>query len=180
MRELRPLVLAATILVTSVALVGCSAVGSDESRTESSSASDTASPRPVTTVTSEAQADNIAAECLREFGWDVTVDGSGGIEVHTTTAQHDQLQEDRESCNELIAYRDWTDADYETAYEGLLDSLSCLEENGYATPSDTPSFQVFMEQRTMNSSSMWDPYSEVDPSEFAAVFSRCPQPDPIY
>ncbi|MFT4051930.1 MAG: hypothetical protein QM677_06735 [Microbacterium sp.] len=132
---------------------------------------------PTMTPTSGAQAQDLLSDCLREFGWIVEDDGS----VETTTAQLDQYLADIETCDARIATREWTDTDYESSYEGLLASLACLQEEGYATPSDTPSLQVFIEQRSgTTTGSIWDPYSEIAPGELAAVLARCPQPDPIF
>lgn len=132
------------------------------------------------TVTSEADADTAMAKCLRVHGWTVTISPSGGVESEFPNEQLERYLADEDACNAGLKYREWTDADYSTVYDGLLIALSCLEANSFPTPAKTASLQLYIDQRHSLSREVWDPYSEIAPSELGTALKACPEPDPIY
>lgn len=164
--------MALSLLVLGCCITGCASHPRGEASPAPSSAA--------VTVTSEADADTAMAKCLRAHGWTVFVSPSGGVQAEFPNEQLERYVADEDACNSDLKYREWTDADYSTVYDGLLIALSCLEEENFSTPGETPSLQVYIEHRRSNSSEVWDPYSELAPSELATALKACPEPDPIY
>ena len=163
-------------LAAAAMLTGCSSGSS----TERTSAAPVAKPSPTITVNSQQEADQALAACLRDHGWTATVDPTGGVEVPFPPDQTDQYLADNSECSSGLGYRKWTDADYETVYEGLEKSVACLVDAGYPTPDQTPSLQTFTEQRQSPSGEFWDPYGLVPADQLTTALNTCPEPDPIY
>jgi hypothetical protein len=138
--------------------------------------------RPTAVATSQADADQFLAECLRAKGWVVTVDpNGGGVEADFPRAQYNRYSADNTTCSNQIGYRKWTAADYRIELAGLVKANRCLVAAHYPTPSSVPSLQTFTEQRAGSSSvTIWDPYSLISPDKLRGALTACPQPTPIY
>ena len=164
-------------LAVAAALTGCSSGSSSEGGTADAATS----PSPTITVSSEQEADQLLASCMRDHGWTVTVDPAGGVQGEFPPDQQDQYLADNSECGSGLGYRKWTAADYEKVYEGLEKSLDCLVDAGYATPDQTPSLQTFTEQwQSGSSGESWDPYSLVPADQLPKALATCPEPDRIY
>ena len=169
--------MALAAVAVAATLTGCSS----DSSSEGAPAGAADSPSPTITVSSEQEADQLLASCMRDHGWTVTVDPAGGVQGEFPPDQQDQYFADNSECGSGLGYRKWTAADYEKVYEGLEKSVACLIDAGYATPDQTPSLQTFTEQRQSPSAgALWDPYSLVPADQLPKALATCPEPDPIY
>ena len=140
--------------------------------------------RPDTAVidyaTSEAEAEQRYADCMKEKGWEPSINPGGGVTIESHKSQLDRQMEDREECNSRPEMQSapWTDEDWEDYYVELSEAADCLTAAGYDVP-EKPSLQVFLDQsKDLTGDGTWYPYENIPDNEFITVSTRtCPEPD---
>ncbi|MEZ5086737.1 MAG: hypothetical protein R2722_10955 [Tessaracoccus sp.] len=127
------------------------------------------------------------AECLREKGWEVTLDLELGAyeSPDLTEEQYGIWAEDRETCEEKYAHLldaplvDPNDPRWESYYQDQLDTAECLRQQGYEVD-PPPSLEVWKEHYIASSDDLWLAYGavsgSVDETEWRALNRVCPQP----
>lgn len=127
-------------------------------------------PRP----SSRAEATELLAECLRERGWEVTVNPvDGGIDSEYPSDQEDAASADSKACYESTGAnqaRELTADDYIRGYAMMLESLKCLREQGVDLP-DAPSFQEYVDSK-----GNYTPYRDLPDGRYEELLTACPQP----
>lgn len=121
------------------------------------------------------------AECMADKGWDVTVEGDGGISFSGTADQLDSYKQALKECNDATGGSDVardvevTDDMLREAYQMQVDTLACLRDEGYDGLSDPPSLQSYLDSR-----GKWTPYAElptgISQADWTALQKQCPQP----
>lgn len=131
------------------------------------------------------------AACLRESGWpDARVAGDGIAIPSMTAAQADDLRVAREACgaemgsapNDVPLTQDRA----REIYAHQLQTVMCLQNQGYAFTTSPPSEEVFVasllalaERNGLVEEAPWSPYEDLpeglSQDEWDEVNERCPQ-----
>jgi len=109
-------------------------------------------------------------ECLRNKGWNVTIEGDGvGVDAETPEQRAVAAADGKDCDAEMIEAgvvpdprRPPSEAYVRDLYEAALEYRDCLVSNGYPAP-DAPSWESFLDAR-LNASEgnrSWDPLSLV-------------------
>lgn len=121
--------------------------------------------------------------CLREAGWDATLDTDFSITGRVPPSQRTAFEGDLSSCESQ--YEDefprpvLTTLDLRKMYDRELATVKCLEKQGVPPASDPISEQQYIEEMQRQGFTSWRAYDAV-PREAAADFAKlekaCPQP----
>lgn len=127
--------------------------------------------------------------CMRDRGWEIVVDdnsdgtfgfGAPGISEDQFTAYTADVEDCTRLNSHIKSLDDYTDEEWETAYDKTVESAECLRGQGYDIPA-TPSFQAWKESYYAgDGSQQWVPWGFVPvPSmsgdEARALEAICPQ-----
>jgi hypothetical protein len=116
-------------------------------------------------------------DCMRELGWNSTVEDDGGVTVHVPEGQSEAYEAARDRCDELIGANDrpdLTDDQLREVYAAMVATRDCLVGLGYELPA-APSEQSFTEIK-----GAWTPYVDLvdDPArDHEDTLKACPQPN---
>lgn len=126
-------------------LVGCTSTGNSES---------------ATVKLSGIEASTVVAECLREKGWQASVNSDGAVTMSSVpkaqAAQYEAASNDCWSQIEMPTFDDYTDEQRERIYEQHLAMRSCLIEVGFDMPRE-PTYQAWVD-----GSGEWSPFEDTD------------------
>jgi hypothetical protein len=128
----------------------------------------------------ERRADAHAA-CMKERGWDVTVNAD-----HSTSARYPREQEaafisDSTDCANELGFNNSdpvSDEQLEALYLEMMDVADCLTQNDY-TPSASPSLQTFIDDYRATEMP-WAPWTTIPMEARPMALSVCQPPPPIY
>lgn len=134
----------------------------------------------------------LIAACLRDKGWDVTIEWDGGMSVNVPSGDRSALEADEYACWGVFggppSFAPLTEAEIRALYDYLAHDLrSCLIDLGYSI-SDPPNEQQFVdtyptgERVVTDPSTPWSPYLDL-PENLGAhtwreVNETCPQTPP--
>jgi hypothetical protein len=124
--------------------------------------------------------------CLKDKGWDVTIDWDGGVGASSETIPDAQKQlylNDATECGQLVddLQVNLTDAEKSTIYQAELRERDCLADLGYSVD-EAPSLQTYLDTY---STEMWTAFGNSSAVTAAQGMSRkdfkklslaCPQP----
>lgn len=121
--------------------------------------------------------------CLRDRGWAVSYDPrSGGMDV-STGEQGDAFARDAFECSaEFDALNPppaLTRERLGDLYEQSLETMRCLEEQGFPPLEQPPSREKFIDDELAQSEDGWTPYSavgNVSGEAFNDLMQKCPEP----
>ncbi|MFJ4027590.1 hypothetical protein ACIPWF_10375 [Paenarthrobacter sp. NPDC089989] len=104
-------------------------------------------------------------------------EADGSLVSEYPSSQAEQYSQDIAECSQkagLDGRRDISQEEYKAVYQKVLDSVDCLEREGYDIP-QAPSYQVYVQSKAQ-----WSPFSflpkDLTPSQFQDVVKVCPQP----
>ncbi len=119
--------------------------------------------------------------CLRDLGWDVTIDPDGGVLADSRTIPIEQkplLDEDTAKCfAEIDAVKVIDDVEKERLYNAELLTRQCLIERGHEIP-PAPTLQTYIDTYD---TTLWAAWSyldlrNMDENAYRQLSESCPQP----
>ncbi len=119
--------------------------------------------------------------CLRDHGWDVTIDWDGGVLADSRTIPIEQkplYEEDADECMaEIDAMQVLDDDEKERLHDAEVRTRECLLDHGHEIP-PAPTLQTYVE--TYNTM-LWAAWSYVDlrnmdEDTYRQLNESCPQP----
>ena len=119
--------------------------------------------------------------CLKDLGWDVTIDWDGGVMADSRTIPIEQkplFDEDTTECFAKIdAVKVIDDVEKERLYNAELGTRECLIEHGHDVPL-APTLQAYIDTYD---TALWATWSYVDlrnmdESAYRLLNESCPQP----
>ena len=121
--------------------------------------------------------------CLREAGWNATLDSDFSITGQVPPEQRSAFERDVTSCEDAYEREfpkpELTTADLAAMYERELATVECLERFGIP-PSGSPiSQQQYVQEMQSQGFTSWRAFDAVSPGsdeEFAELEEACPQP----
>lgn len=123
-------------------------------------------------------------QCLRDRGWDVTINWDGGIEANSSqvpSGQQDLYVSDEKECWALIDDRiERMDSEaIADVYKQELATRECLIDHGFdvdPAPSEQQYIDSFHDERWMAYGASTLTTTPIGESEFREVSEKCPQP----
>lgn len=180
------------LLPTAIFLAGCddpteeiSVTGSDVTDRRTTESDEQTVPEGAAEEEQGSSAASLVRTCLEERGfvtrstengrWEVDIPSGGEGQVAAEEALSECMEE-----NEPPAPEPFTDEELSGHYDGLLESASCLREQGWEID-PAPSRQVFIETYPpvgggAVSEAPWSPYLSVPDQMLEVALEECPQP----
>lgn len=127
----------------------------------------------------------VEAQCLIDAGWDISLDADGGYEATVPHEQQGAFDADQRRCSDEA-----TDAipppavgedDYRRLYAHFLETVKCLEAEGYESAGPSPSEQEFVAEAMSSGGATWNPWDvvgNVSAQAAADLEATCPQLPP--
>lgn len=124
------------------------------------------------------------AECLRQSGWEVTIDttrNNESFDVEYSNSQAEAYESARIECEarfpvDILPMAEWSEEKWRDVYAEEQAAARCLREEGYDI-AEEPSLEVFRQE--YGTSGGWSAYSQIpDPgeAEMRRLNQVCPQP----
>lgn len=122
---------------------------------------------------------NARAECMRERGWDVSVDDDGQIHADFPADQGDAYGNDSTDCLTSLGIdpeAPTPEKTLDSVYPTYVEGADCLRKAGWEI-STTPTLATF---KDTYETQPWYPWSEIPPQEWDGAKKLCPSPGPTY
>lgn len=131
-------------------------------------------------VLTTGQGQMLLLDCLHERGWtemtyDPVDESIGGVEIPAD--QMDVFRQDRADCRAENPYDlpELTAERAEKYYRELIETTQCVADLGFEVE-DIPSVEVSIAGMMDDGDPGWDPFTYLEPEDFAEIQPQCPYP----